>query len=332
LAIDLTLADGCYKGVKISVAFSEWPAPFQIGFDLRRRLNSRTLTSAMAISPERGKSIFRKTERELVRLSSGHRAEAVHGFRTAARRLQTLLEQLVSDNNRKHKKLLKILNRIRKSAGKVRDVDVQLEVLRSVKVAQEPRRKTQLVQALIELRAQHERKLHKLMKKQDIRELRKRLRRAEESMSFDSSLDPLAVSRQMLKSIPIPQGPIDEEALHRYRLVVKRARYAAEFAPKSTESTKFMAELKRLQDALGSWHDWLTLTQTAAERLGDVSESSLVAVLHNVTRGKFRHAVSAVIAAKGESPATQPRVAELQDVRKTTRKDAGMERRSGAAA
>ena len=286
----------------------------------------------MAISPERGKSIFTKTEKELVRLYSGHRAEAVHGFRTAARRLQTLLEQLVADNNRKDKKLLKILNRIRKSAGKVRDIDVQLEALRSLKVPQEPRRKTQLVQTLIELRARRERKLHKLMKKQDIRDLRKRLRRGEESVNFDSSVDPMSVGQQMIKSIAIPKGPIDEETLHRYRLVVKRARYAAEFAPKSPESTKFLAELKRLQDSLGSWHDWLTLTQTAAERLGDISKSSLVAVLHNVTRGKFRHAVSAVTAAKGESHAAQPREAELPDVRKTIRKDAALERRSGAAA
>jgi CHAD domain-containing protein len=286
----------------------------------------------MAISAERGKSIFRKTEKELLRLSSGHRAEAVHGFRTAARRLQTLLEQLVADNNRKHKKLLKILDRIRKPAGKVRDIDVQLEALRILKVPQEPRRKTQLVQTLIELRARHEKKLYKLLKTQDVRDVRKRLRRAEESVSFDSSVDPLSVARKMLNSVPTPQGPIDEETLHRYRLVVKRARYAVEFAPKSAESTKFLAELKRLQDALGSWHDWLTLTQTAAERLGDISESSLVAVLHNVTRGKFRHAVSAVTAAKGESHAPQPRDAELQDARKTIRKDAGMERRSGVAA
>lgn len=286
----------------------------------------------MAISAERGKSIFRKTEKELLRLSSGHRAEAVHGFRTAARRLQTLLEELVVDNHRRHKKLLKMLNRIRKSAGKVRDIDVQLEALRTLKVPQEPRRKTQLVQVLIELRARHERKLHKLLKRQDVRDVRKRLRRAEGSVVFGSNCDPISVARQMLDSVSVPQGPLDEETLHRYRLVVKRARYAAEFAPKSAESTRFLAGLKRLQDALGCWHDWLTLTQTATDRLGDVRESSLVAVLHNVTRGKFRHAVSAVTAAKGESHAPQPRGAELQDVRKTIRKDAGMERRGSAAA
>ncbi|MBZ5685168.1 MAG: CHAD domain-containing protein [Acidobacteriia bacterium] len=286
----------------------------------------------MAISAERGKSIFRKTEKELVRLSSGRRAEAVHGFRTAARRLQTLLEQLVTDNHRKHKKLLKTLNRIRKSAGKVRDVDVQLEALRSLKVPQEPRRKTQLVQALIEVRAQHEKNLNKLLKKQDIKDVRKRLRRTEGSVIFDSNRDPLLVARQMLDSVTIPQGTVDEETLHRYRLTVKRARYAAEFAPKSAESTRFLAELKRLQDALGSWHDWLTLTHTAMERLGDVSQSSLVAVLHNVTRGKFRHAVSAVTAAKTESHAVQPSGGELRAARKTAGRNAAIERDTGAAA
>jgi len=286
----------------------------------------------MAISAERGKSIFRKTEKELLRLSSGHRAEAVHGFRTAARRLQTLLEQVVADNNRKQEKLVKMLNRIRKSAGKVRDIDVQLEALRSLKVPQEPRRKTQLVQTLIELRAQHERKLLKLLKKQDIRDIRKRLRRAEGSIRFDSSRDPLSVGRQMLSTVPIPQGPADEQTLHRYRLAVKRARYAVEFAPKSSESTRFLSELKKLQDALGSWHDWLTLTHTATERLGNVSESSLVAVLHNVTRGKFRHAVSMVTAAKTDSQAAKPRAGQLRAVRKAAGKNAATPRHTGAAA
>jgi CHAD domain-containing protein len=286
----------------------------------------------MAISAERGKSIFRKTEKELLRLCSGHRADAVHGFRTTTRRLQTLLEQLVTDDDGKPKKLLKLLNRIRKSAGKVRDIDVQLDALRSLKVPQEPRRKTQLMQGLIELRAQHEKKLHKLLKKQDIRDIRRRLRRAQGSMNLDSSPDPLSVAKQMLRSVTGPKGPVDEETLHRYRLVVKRARYAAEFAAKSAETTKFLAELKRMQDALGSWHDWLTLTHTAMDRLGDVSQSSLVAVLHNVTRGKFRHAVSAVTAAQSVSGTAQPSASKLQALLRTSRKDPETERDRGAAA
>ncbi len=272
----------------------------------------------MAITADGGKSIFRKTEKELLRLASERRAEAVHGFRTTTLRLQTLLSELVTDGNGKHKKLLKMLNRIRKSAGKLRDIDVQLEALRSLKVPQEPRRKTQLVQSLIDLRARHEKRLRKLLKKEDVREIRKRLKRAAGSVRFDLGRDALAVAREMLRSVPTPKGPGDEKALHRYRVVVKRARYAAEFAPKSAESTKFLTELKRLQDALGNWHDWLTLTHTAVEQLGNVNESSLVAVLYNVTGGKFRHAVAAVAATKsGGSTQIVPQPAPKTPPKKT---------------
>jgi len=106
----------------------------------------------------------------------------------------------------------------------------------------------------------------------------------------------------MLNQIVRPAGPITEDVLHQYRTVMKRARYAAEFAPKSAETTQFIADVKKLQDAVGNWHDWWILTQAASKRLGDINESSLVALLHNVTRGKFRQAVSTLSA----SPAIQP--------------------------
>jgi len=286
----------------------------------------------MAISAERGKSIFRKTEKELLRLASGHGSEAVHGFRTTARRLQTLLEQLVSEGGRKHRRLLKTLKRIRKAAGKVRDIDVQLEALRSLKTPQEPRRKTQLMQSLLELRAQHEKRLCKLLKKQDIRDIRKRLNRAESCLRFDSNRDPLSVAKQMIRSLPIPRGSVDEEALHRYRLVVKRARYAAEFAPESAEATQFLAGLKRLQDALGSWHDWMTLTHTAMERLGDIRQSSLVAVLRNVTQGKFRQAAGAVSAATIEPKPARHAPVQAKATRKSSGDHSATDRRADAAA
>jgi len=69
----------------------------------------------------------------------------VHRFRTGTRRLQILLGELSSKLDRNEKKLLKLLSRIRKRAGKVRDLDVQSAALRSLKVPREPRRKTQLV-------------------------------------------------------------------------------------------------------------------------------------------------------------------------------------------
>lgn len=286
----------------------------------------------MTIAPERGRSIFRKTEKELLRLSSGHRPEAVHGFRTTTRRLQMLLGQLATTGQHKNKKLLKMLNRIRKSAGRVRDIDVQLEALRSLKVQQEPRRKTQLMQNLLDLRAQHEKRLRKLLKKDDIREIQKRLKRAAEGARFEAAPDPLDVARQILESANPGSRPFDEATLHRYRIVVKRARYAAEFAPKSRESTQFLAELKRLQDALGSWHDWMTLTHTAIHQLGEVNESSLVAMLINLTRGKFRHALAAVSATRTQESVSQKQPEKSETLKKPGKKSSSIEKRTGAAA
>jgi CHAD domain-containing protein len=245
----------------------------------------------MSIAPDRSRLVFQKTERALLKLSSQQTAENVHDFRTTSRRLQTLLEQLLPERDRNQKKLLKMLSRIRKRAGKVRDLDVQLAALRSLKVPQEPRRKTQLMHGLIELRGKHEKKLRKMLTKEALRDLRKRLKRGAKEVRPETSHDALNVARSLLNEVVRPSGPVSEDLLHQYRMVVKRARYAAEFAPKSAEASQFISQLKLLQDAVGNWHDWLTLTQAASQRLGDVSQSSLVAMLHNVTRGKFRQAV-----------------------------------------
>jgi CHAD domain-containing protein len=248
----------------------------------------------MSIAADRSHVVFQKTERALLKLSSEQSAESVHTFRTTSRRLQTLLEQILPNRDKDQKKLLKVLGRIRKRAGKVRDIDVQLAALRSLKIAQEPRRKTLLVHNLIELRVRHEKKLRKLLTKKEVKGIRKLLKLSLKSVKTENQRDPLVVAKKMLSKVVRPSGPVTEDLLHQYRLVVKRSRYAAEFAPKSAESAQFIAQLKRLQDTLGNWHDWLTLTQTASARLGEVNQSSLVAALHNVTGGKFRQAVAAL--------------------------------------
>ena len=248
----------------------------------------------MLIPPKRSQFVFKKVERDLLGITSNQESESVHSFRTTTRRLQILLEELLPERNRNQKKLLKMLDRIRKRAGKVRDLDVQLGALRSLKTPQEPRRKTQLTHSLLELRARHEKKLRKPLTKSEIREIQKRLRRARKELNLESARDPLAVARQMLSRAELPAGAQTEEALHQYRIVLKRARYAAEFAPESAQAKQFIAQLKRMQDAIGSWHDWSSLTHTATERLGDDSQSSLVAALHNVTGGKYRHALAAI--------------------------------------
>jgi CHAD domain-containing protein len=262
----------------------------------------------MSIAPKRSRVVFQKLEQDLVKLSSKPQAENVHRFRTGTRRLQILLGELSPKLDRNQKKLLKLLGRIRKRAGKVRDLDVQLAALRSLKIPREPRRKTQLVNQLIELRGRQEKKVRKAASEETVREIRKRLKRASKNFNPQACRDPLAAARGMLETIDRGDSAITEPLLHKYRIASKRARYAAEFAEPSSETEQFIAGLKRIQDALGDWHDWLTLTQTASERLGEVRESSLVAELHNVTGAKFRHAVAVLSSMRDERGPARPRV------------------------
>lgn len=254
----------------------------------------------MPIAPQRSRAVFRKLEQDLLKLSAKSRAEHVHRLRTGTRRLQILLGELSPQMDRNQKKLLKLLGRLRKRAGKVRDLDVQLTALRSLKIPHEPRRKTQLMNQLIELRTRQEKKLGKAADKNTVAEIRKRLKRASKDFKPEAGKDPLTIAKAMLERIHRDDSPVAEALLHRYRILTKRARYAAEFAGNSTEAAQFIAGLKRIQDALGDWHDWLTLTQTASEHLGEVRESPLVAELHNVSGAKFRHAVAVLSHARAK--------------------------------
>jgi CHAD domain-containing protein len=251
----------------------------------------------MPISQQRVRLVFQKLERDLTKLTREQSGNSVHGFRTGTRRLQTLFDDLLPTRDSNQKKLLKMLLRIRKRAGKVRDLDVQLAALRSLKTPQEPRRKTQLMHRLIELRAAHEKKLHKMLTKETVRDLSKRLKKALKAVNPEVTREPLGVAKARLGQIARPAGTLTEDVLHQYRMLGKRARYIAEFASKSPEADHLIAQLKRSQDAIGDWHDWLLLTEAAAKRLGDVRHSSLVAVLRNVTGSKFRRAVATLPAA-----------------------------------
>src|SRR5437870_7432706 len=132
----------------------------------------------MPVDEAQSRAVFQKLSRQLSKLANKPAASNVHKFRTYSRRVEALVEALVANPKRKDKKLLKLLARLRKKAGRVRDLDVQIASLRTLKISQEPRRKSQLLRHLNEDRAKKEKKLAANFDKQTVRELRKRLKRA----------------------------------------------------------------------------------------------------------------------------------------------------------
>ena len=244
----------------------------------------------MPLDQKRSRLAFQKLDRQLTKLATKPAPENVHKFRTYGRRIEALLDALVAHPNRNDRKLLKMLARLRKKAGRVRDLDVQISSLRSLKVPHDAAQKSELIRAMAEERRQRERKLPHAFDKTTLHDLRRRLKRAAEDQ-IPSTADPLAIAVRRLEGLARDRAPLTEKTLHRYRIAGKRARYLAELAGDTPAATHTVERLRRMQNVLGDWHDWLKLTQRAEEFFGVASDSPLVAALRNVTRTKFRNAV-----------------------------------------
>lgn len=245
-------------------------------------------TNNLRINPPQNQSrlVFDRMSRYIGRLAKSLEAGNVHRFRTNSRRVEALVDQLAPESRNK-KKLLKLISKLRKRAGKLRDLDVQIAYLKALRLPDRQSHRAQLLEFLTGEHARRTRKLARAFSAETVRELRKRLRREQTELKLDG-IDPLRVAANLL---PKPgQGPMTEKMLHACRIVGKHARYIAELAGDSPEVGLFIEELKRTQDAIGEWHDIVKLKQKAEKRFGSASDSALVSMLQNVSRARFRAA------------------------------------------
>lgn len=103
---------------------------------------------------------------------------------------------------------------------------------------------------------------------------------------------------------------LDAGNLHDFRKGAKKARYVAELAAQGDAQAKQVGEtLKKLQDEIGDWHDWLVLAEEAHSALGNQG-TELIPLIEGE---RERHFVAAMkMAAKlrgrlmGEWLATKP--------------------------
>jgi CHAD domain-containing protein len=246
----------------------------------------------MPLYQQQSRMVFEKLSREVAKLAKNPVPENVHKFRIYSRRVETVIDDLVAQPRRNQRKLLKLLGRLRKKAGRVRDLDVQISALRTLRIPQEPARKSQLMRSLVEERARRERKLPRLFNASTVEELRKRVKRAGRSLEISPEASPVALAIHKIAALEADQASVTEKTLHQYRIAGKRARYLAELGEKTAEAVRVIKQLKRLQDTLGDWHDWLQLTASAEELFGGTQQSAIVSALRNITRAKFRHGVN----------------------------------------
>ncbi len=258
----------------------------------------------MPIDRQRNQTLFRRLSRLLKQTADEPQAQTVHHLRTTARRIESVLQALSPEPDKNQRRLLKELSRVRRRAGRVRDMDVQMGLLRGLKIGHDARRKEGLMRALSEARSKREKKLASGLDKTTVREIRRRLQKAAQKLSLFQEppsmageldvarpFDPVATALREFMRVARAQGALRADNLHAYRLETKHVRYVAEMAGEDETAQKIVAELKRMQDAIGEWHDWLELTGRAQKELADTPGSPLLAALENVTRAKFREAL-----------------------------------------
>ncbi len=229
-------------------------------------------------------------DRYIVRLSKSLEPGNVHHFRTNSRRVEVFIDHLAPDSRHK-KKTLKLLSKLRKRAGKVRDIDVHIKFLKNLKLHDRHNQRTRLQETLTQEHARRSRKLAKAADADTLKDLRKRLRREQGEMKLEG-IDPV---RLAITSLPRPgEVLVSEKLLHSCRIVAKQARYLAELGGETPEAQFVVDELKRAQDAIGEWHDISKLKTRAEKRFGGASESPLVSLLQNLSRARLRSAGNAL--------------------------------------
>jgi len=279
--------------------------------------------------------VLRRSE-DLVRLLKEVKddpdAGAVHHLRTTIRRIETLLPD--DPTSGAERKLRRQLDRLRSRAGKVRDVDVHLKALRALPRSLGADAREELRSALEKSRTKREKRLVRALGDERDRGLVKRLRAvvARAGVVQPTGVEAARALAQVLADFASAYGaaaPLGAANLHHFRIATKRLRYRAEALASNPEAALAERALKRAQDAIGTWHDWLTLG-ARAERVFAAGAAPVVAAVHARTDTELGKAVQTVERVARRLAKVRPSGGR-KGVRPMTATDAGAPKQSAGA-
>ncbi len=230
--------------------------------------------------------------------------ESMHHLRTHTRRLEAILQAPSAMSFQGKRKLLKRLQRLRRRAGKVRDLDVQLEALASLRFRGAAAAQRQLRERLRQKRVRQAGKLPRRLNPARLRKLQRGLEMAEKHLlaagqpAGRTVRQAVATVQRRFAGMKPPSDTVPDSALHAYRIQCKHLRYRLEAVDDNARTRRMMAALKRIQDAVGTWHDWLTLTQNAEKLLPEEQAGTLLPALRQATRRRRGTALRVIAAVR----------------------------------
>src|SRR6185369_12094475 len=218
-----------------------------------------------------------------------------HRLRTSTRRIEVAMEG--AESAKGAKKLHRQLDDMRRAAGHVRDIDVQTDLLQGLDAGDYSTDCSALKNALLRRREKLEKKAAKQVAKEVGKDLEGRLEKLASTMD-ESGVPPRVTSHDRIEPIRkqyvefTTEVPLDGDPLHDLRKGTKQLRYRLEAIP-GRESRALEKEMKVVQDAIGDWHDWATLTEEGERRLEQRS-IAFVAFLRSRATAKRHEARRAI--------------------------------------
>lgn len=235
--------------------------------------------------------------------------KTVHRLRTSTRRCGALMASLTAQGGRPSHSLEKLRHdasrlqrqwkKLRRAAGRVRDLDVHREIVEALREGFKPATAAAALPAAATLRGTSpQRAMDQLWSDLDAWLERERrhhaaalhsetTKRAPKTIALSadvmnaltSRFDRVTNSRTALRSpallalddfaaVSAEMPVLDRDNLHDFRKRTKEARYLAEAGGDSPEAVTVARALKRIQDEIGDWHDRDALAQEAEEALG----------------------------------------------------------------
>jgi len=250
--------------------------------------------------------------------------EQAHGLRTTARRMQAFSQRM--DLSKHETSTMEETETLRKRAGKLRDIDIQLALLDQVQTPNLKAPIESLQQHLQKKRVRLEGKLHKRVQRLQKKELGTRIIAIAKRMPNGAAHSGIMAevhtefAQLVHDHVTDPKLKADDARLHHLRTRLKKLRYRAESAGTLPEAVKMVAQLKKAQDAIGHWHDCTELLSTATKYLQEPNGIPLLAQIRSLTASAHSAALQAcyILAADYNSPKKSPRTV-VQPIRSHSR-------------
>jgi CHAD domain-containing protein len=195
--------------------------------------------------------------------------DPVHDLRSTIRRIEAVLQSEPDHSEQ----FLKTTKPIRKSSGLLRDLDIQIDLLTQLSETQNQRAAIHHdVQQLTRL-------LHKERDPQATnlqRKLGKHHAELRDLLDTMANLEPTPLDQpgrlahRLFTESTAALDPRDPLQLHAIRKAARISRYLAETGPTGPNSVT-ARHFHHIHQVMGTWHDWLTLSETARDHLASGS-------------------------------------------------------------